>query len=726
MGFDSLFVGVSGLEAYQNQLDVISNNIANVSTTGYKEQNVNFEDLLYQASQYATAPTTSNGGVNGENYGLGVKVGSIDTNFSQGGMTTTGVNTNLAINGDGFFILDSSNGSSAPVYTRNGDFSLNENGLLYDSSSGLAVQGWMADAQGAIAATGVPGDITIPLGLTQQAVGTGLNASEKFGPTGDQVFDASYSGNLDQTNWAAELASVEAGNPPASGAVPETITTTLYDSLGNAHTATITYTPDASGAIAGTNPSSVNPTLTDTLVNMNSPLITGGTQLPTAASTVTITVNSTGTSATVTDTQGASVTVLPGGIATIDGVQIPLNDFSAADAGSTATVALAPPANFVAADVTANPNLIGNVVGTVNAGASTYTGPLTVTLNAGGTSATIKDTNGNTVSGIPNSTVTIDGVQITLGNFGAADATAPAPQATVNVTAGSSGLPASVDNTAGVAEAPSTRWQVSVSFSDGTTFDTINNPGQIDPVTDQVDPATYSVASSGVIGYAYFNQNGQYINSSSLIGATGATPGGALTTANGTVHVAGAGTTLAAGDQLNVESWGTGDLATAPTSGASPTGAKATVGPIGIDYSDLSSLAEADSVTTLAQNGYAAGTLDNITIGTNGVITGAFTNGQNATLGQVALATFQNEDGLAQIGSSQFTETANSGLAQVGTAASGQYGTINSGDLEQSNVDLASEFTKMIAAQNAYQANSKSITVASQDIQTAVNLIPGG
>ncbi|MGD0052652.1 MAG: flagellar hook-basal body complex protein [Vulcanimicrobiaceae bacterium] len=714
MGFDSLFVGVSGLEAYQNQLDVISNNIANVSTTGYKEQNVNFEDLLYQASQYATAPTTSNGGVNGENYGLGVKVGSIDTNFSQGGMTTTGVNTNLAINGDGFFILDSSNGSSAPVYTRNGDFSLNENGLLYDPSSGLAVQGWMADAQGAIAATGVPGDITIPLGLTQQAVGTGLNASEKFGPTGDQVFDASYSGNLDQTNWAAELASVEAGNPPASGAVPETITTTLYDSLGNAHTATITYTPDASGAIAGTDTIPANPALADTLINT-----AGVANNATATTNVTVTVNSAGTSATVTDTLGNSVTVLPGGTATIDGVTIPMDNFSSADAGDAGTLALT---NGNPAVVGANPVLAGNIIASVNAAASTFTGALTGTVNGTGTSMTITDGT-NTVSGIANSTVTIDGVQIKLGNFGAADAGAAA---TIDTTAGSSGLPATVDNTAGVAEAPSTRWQVSVSFTDGTTFDTINNPGQIDPATGDVDPPTYSVASSGVIGYTYFNQNGQYINSSALIGATGATPGGALTTANGAVHVAGAGTTLAAGDQLNVESWGTGDLATAPTSGASPTGAKATVGPIGIDYSDLSSLAEADSVTTLAQNGYAAGTLDNITIGTNGIITGAFTNGQNATLGQVAVATFQNEDGLAQIGSSQFSETANSGLAQIGTAASGQYGTINSGDLEQSNVDLASEFTKMIAAQNAYQANSKSITVASQDIQTAVNLIPGG
>jgi flagellar hook protein FlgE len=418
------------------------------------------------------------------------------------------------------------------------------------------------------------------------------------------------------------------------------------------------------------------------------------------------------------------VTVLPGGTASIDGVTIPMENFSSADAGDTATVALTNGVAATPADVTTNPTLSGNVISSVNSTASTYTGALTGTINATGSSMTITDAAGNTVTGIANSTVTLDGVQIKLGNFGAADAN---DTTTIDTTAGTSGLPSEVDNTSGTGEAPATRWQVSVSFSDGTTFDTINNPGQINTTTGDVAAPTYSVASSGVIGYAYFNADGQYINSSALVGASGDKPGGALTTANGAVHVAGAQSSLADGNQLNIESWGTGDLATAPTSGSSPTGAKPTTGPIGLDYSDMTSLGGvADDVTTLAQNGYAAGTLDNITIGTNGVITGAFTNGQNKTLGQVALATFQNEDGLEQIGASQYAETANSGLAQIGTAGSGQFGQINSGDLEESNVDLASEFTKMIAAQNAYQANSKSITVASQDLQTAVNLIEGG
>ena len=714
MGFDSLFVGVSGLEAYQNQLDVISNNIANVSTTGYKEQNVNFEDLLYQASQYATAPTTSNGGVNGENYGLGVKVGSIDTNFSQGGMSTTGVNTNLAINGDGFFILSSPNATSAPVYTRNGDFSLNENGLLYDPSSGLAVQGWTAN--NGVITTGATGDITIPLGISEQAVGTGLNASEKFGPTGDQVYDAQYSGNLDQTNWQSQLMASLNGTAPTS-ATAETVTTTLYDSLGAAHTATITYSPYVT-------PTSV--TAGTAALTGNTPLNLVQSAIGTASltGTITATVNAGGATANITDGT-TTVTAGPGGTAVLDGVTLTLGDFTAADAtaGSTGTVTINNGVNTTTADVANGTPLTEQLINPLtglNGIASTYNGNLSATVNAAGNLATISDGAGNTATGAAGSTVTIDGIQVQIGDFGASDAGAAA---TFTSTAYESGLPSSVENIGGTAEKPATAWQVNVSFADGTTFDSISNAGQV--TAGNVAAPTYSVGTSGVVGFAYFNADGQYINSAATIGAPNAPSGSALTTANG-AHAAGAAATLAAGDQLNIESWGTGDNATAPTSGATVTPSKATTGPIGLSYGDMTSLATANSVTTLAQNGYTAGTLQNITIGQDGVVTGAFTNGQNQTLAQVAVASFQNEEGLAQLGASQYAETANSGLAQIGQAASGQYGTINSGDLEQSNVDLASEFTKMIAAQNAYQANSKSITVASQDIQTAVNLIPGG
>lgn len=250
MAFDSLFVGVSGLEAYQNQIDVISNNIANVGTTGFKGQTVNFQDLVYQAQAFPTAPTQNTGGVNGQDVGFGVKIASIDSNFAQGGQNQTNVNTNMMLNGDGFFVLRSPGATGAPVYTRNGNFSLNSNGLLYDGSNGMAVQGYMADKNGKLTQSGVPANITIPLGLSSQAVGTGLNPSEKFGATGDQVFDVSLGDNLDQTQWIAEAQGIQTGKP--GNGQPYTISTTIYDSLGNGHQASITYTPDATGATPGT------------------------------------------------------------------------------------------------------------------------------------------------------------------------------------------------------------------------------------------------------------------------------------------------------------------------------------------------------------------------------------------------------------------------------------------------------------------------------------------
>jgi len=124
----------------------------------------------------------------------------------------------------------------------------------------------------------------------------------------------------------------------------------------------------------------------------------------------------------------------------------------------------------------------------------------------------------------------------------------------------------------------------------------------------------------------------------------------------------------------------------------------------------------------LYQNGYAAGTLSNITVGQSGAITGSYTNGQNKTIAQLALATFQNEQGLSRAGGNQFTATAASGLAQVGTADSGSLGQIISGALEQSNVNLANEFTNLIIAQRAFEANSRGIETADQNLETLINL----
>ncbi|MBV8074456.1 MAG: flagellar hook-basal body complex protein, partial [Candidatus Eremiobacteraeota bacterium] len=143
---------------------------------------------------------------------------------------------------------------------------------------------------------------------------------------------------------------------------------------------------------------------------------------------------------------------------------------------------------------------------------------------------------------------------------------------------------------------------------------------------------------------------------------------------------------------------------------------------IALDFSQMSSLAGTSTATTESQNGYGQGTLANITIGQDGTVTGAFTNGQQQTLAQIALATFQNEEGLTRIGNSQFQQTANSGLPQINVAGTGKLGFIVSGSLEESNVSLADQFVKMILAQRAFQANSKSITTADQDLQVVISL----
>ncbi|TAM90353.1 flagellar hook-basal body complex protein, partial [bacterium] len=186
--FDSLFIGVTGLNAYQADMNVISNNIANVGTTGFKSQNMTFQDLLYQSLRYASAPTQTNGGVNPQDVGLGVKVGTVGTDFAQGGLQTTGINTDLAINGNGFFILANSDGSGRQVYTRDGAFTLSSSGTVIDPSTGLAVQGYKANANGQITQTGTPSAIDIPLGLAMQAQQT------------DNLF---LGGNSDASQYAA-------------------------------------------------------------------------------------------------------------------------------------------------------------------------------------------------------------------------------------------------------------------------------------------------------------------------------------------------------------------------------------------------------------------------------------------------------------------------------------------------------------------------------------------
>jgi len=207
----ALFAGVSGLRNHQVRLDVIGNNIANVNTLAFKSSRVTFEEAFAQLVQGATRPIGNAGGINPTQVGLGMNIGSIDTDMSQGNLEATGQKTDLAIQGSAFFVL--SNGTQR-FYTRAGNFQLDANGRLVAPTNGFVVQGINADATGTISPTAPITDIQLPFGQKSPA-----RATTTVGLTG----------NLD--------ASTAPGGVHSAGI-------TVYDAMGNAHNLTIVFTKD--------------------------------------------------------------------------------------------------------------------------------------------------------------------------------------------------------------------------------------------------------------------------------------------------------------------------------------------------------------------------------------------------------------------------------------------------------------------------------------------------
>ena len=126
-------------------MDVLGNNIANVNTNGFKKGRVTFQDMLSQTLSGAAKPTDQVGGVNPQQVGLGMMVATIDTIHTQGSLQSTGVMTDVAIQGNGFFVLKDGN---KQYYTRDGAFALDQNGTLVNPANGRRVQGWMAQTVG--------------------------------------------------------------------------------------------------------------------------------------------------------------------------------------------------------------------------------------------------------------------------------------------------------------------------------------------------------------------------------------------------------------------------------------------------------------------------------------------------------------------------------------------------------------------------------------------------
>jgi len=210
--WQAMLSGVASLKAHQTKMNVIGNNIANINTTGYKGSRVHFQDLMAQTFRAASRPSNVLGGVNPMQVGLGVKVGAIDVHTLQGALEMTGRSTDLAIQGNGYFML--TNGRDVH-YSRDGAFGLDSSGFLVHRGTGWKVLGWMADAGGRI-------DTNQP-----------INASSVLQfPVGSQAAVrqttvVEYTGNL---------------NANALPAATYAATVRVYDALGGAHDVTITFT----------------------------------------------------------------------------------------------------------------------------------------------------------------------------------------------------------------------------------------------------------------------------------------------------------------------------------------------------------------------------------------------------------------------------------------------------------------------------------------------------
>jgi flagellar hook protein FlgE len=168
-----------------------------------------------------------------------------------------------------------------------------------------------------------------------------------------------------------------------------------------------------------------------------------------------------------------------------------------------------------------------------------------------------------------------------------------------------------------------------------------------------------------------------------------------------------------------VASGGTGPLA---VSYAPPAAGPTSPQNVTIDMSAMTQLASTPSSLSANTDGASAGTLTSFTVGEGGEITGVYSNGYKQPLGQMALASFSNPSGLTKAGGNLFQSSANSGTPQVGMPNTASRGTIATGFLEGSNVDLSQQFTNMIMAERGFQANARVITTSDEILQDLVNI----
>ncbi len=631
----SLYTGVSGIQANGIAMGVIGNNIANVTTPGYKASRALFEDIISR-SLTGTSKISQ--------VGRGVLTQSIQMLFSQSSFETTNNPTDLAIDGNGFFVLIDQNGKY--YYTRAGTFIIDKNSKLVNPN-GLVVQGWEVDSEGR--AKGVLKDIDLSRAVSTarktENISLGLN------------LDADDDVRFHITDWNNTLI--------VDG-------TTIEITTG-------TYTGE---------------TLADQIER----------QLQAEGINIKVSYNSISGKFKFENTDAAAHTL----------------EFS--DANSTIESVL----GFNSTDVTINagsstesdhlPDVSGRifkvvsgvndkvVVGgtTVTLTAGTYTGHelaqhLYDAINTQVGAGTVTSVTYDPSEGI----FTVDSGPNTI-NWGDANSTA-APLFGFNTDHQGS---ASSDTY------PWVEYDIDVyNYSTSLTiYDSVGAPHVVTFYFRKVSANEWEwhmTIDGGEL--LYKTDNGSfYFDSGTPIdvgmGRVIFSNSGALQEERQEKDIL---LTFSNGSEENQEV--TIDFGESTAEG-------------GTGLLGTTQFAAPSATFTMTQDGYTSGSLQTVQIDVNGVIYGLFTNGVIKPLAQIALATFDSPWGLAKEGGNLYSETTESGQPNIGAPNRAGKGKIISNSIEQSNVDLANEFVKMIVTQRAFQANARVITTSDYVLNEVVNL----
>lgn len=650
MDFNS---ALSGLKATSSELSVISNNIANVSTNGFKSSRTEFADIYANSSL---------GGSNSA-IGSGVVLSAVTQQFSQGQISFTDSNLDLAVSGKGFFVL-SNNGSIS--YTRAGAFGVDKNGYIVNNTD-QHLRGFLADSSGNI--TGAQTDLQI--------------SSSTLAPKSTSAVNVNV--NLDATAEppsAPFISGFTPNQPPDPTTYNSSTSTTIYDSLGNSHIMTSyfvkAHAENTWRSYVGIDGTDVTPTAS------TPPVGVPPVQYPSGqiAQPYTIVFNQSGsyivnnpaTPATyygpgpVTSTNSGLVT--SGTLPTLNLNDLTINNIAITASSSTSdgssTTDNAASSIALAAAINQSTTAHG-VIATVN--------PNIVDLGV--------PSFGNLAVG----DFSINGVPITGVNANATDLLG-----LINAQTATTGVVAAQPGGAGTS--------IMLTANDSRNVQLMTDGTQATGASfanfDLNSGTALNQVQRGSISLATTNNQGIIIG--------GPNPGHASLTAGPQ-----SGIVQTSSDTINISGW-------------TPSGGAAGPQLVSMNFNNSTQYGAPFSVLALSQNGYSTGLLAGVNVDSSGVIFAKYNNGQSLALGQVALANFGNVQGLTPQGNTSWVETFASGSALIGAPGTAELGIIQSGALESSNVELTDELVELIVAQRNFQANAQSIKTADAVTQTIINL----